>query len=410
MRLPIVLLLFAATTATAASGGTIVDTFENNANPNGWYWGGSDPAAGAGITASGGDPGSWADSGAPFVSFEPEFRSNPPPGSELRAALASAALRTASIEFQRLDTTGVANCSGGNDAFKTLAFSIWDEHTASLPIRGVSTIGPATPYETYPWTRAHFVIPSDSPTTPRGWNLVQAPDGYTWADLMHNADSIHFYALFTPFAQPGACYHYGADNVVITYGDKDAIFADAFDDGDGRPNPVQDSSFEATTASGGTNPSWSSTDTNPRANGASVLFNAADTAIVPRSGHYAAWFGGWNSGSETQTLSQTVTLPASGPLYLNYFRQTVFQVDTSANFVVSIDGTALETTDLGMEHDLAYVAHSLDISAYADGGSHEIEFRYDYNAQDSVSDGATLVDDVTIDPTPAATTASDTTH
>lgn len=120
-----------------------------------------------------------------------------------------------------------------------------------------------------------------------------------------------------------------------------------------------------------------------------------------------------NSGSEAQTLSQTVTLPSSGPLYLNYYRQTVFQVDTStfpANFVVSIDGTALETTDLGMEHDRAYGAHSRDISAYADGGSHEIEFRYDYNAQDSVSDGATLVDDVAIDPTPAATTPSDATH
>jgi hypothetical protein len=134
-----------------------------------------------------------------------------------------------------------------------------------------------------------------------------------------------------------------------------------------------------------------------------VLYDVADTGALPRSGHYVAWFGGWNSGSETQTLSQTVTLPAGGPLFLNYYRQTAFQVDTSdfaADFVVSVDGTALETTDLGSEGDVAYVPHSIDIGAFADGAAHEVKFQYDYDAQDSVSDGSTFVDDVTIDATP----------
>jgi len=399
MRFPIFSLLLLT---SAANAGQVVDTFENGANPNGWLWAGSDPAVGAGITGDGGDPGAWADSGAPYISFEPLFAAEPPAGSPLRAALDSAELRTASIDFQRLDVTDVPNCHQQNDGFKSFAFEIIDAHSGDLPIEGISTTGPASPYELYPWTTAHFVIPSESPTTPRGWTLLNAPDGYTWADLMHNTDAIQFYAFFSPFLQPGACWHLGADNVVITYGARDAIFADAYDDGAAN-GIVADTSFEATVSSGGANPSWASTDSNPHANGGSLLYDAADTAIAPHSGHYVAWFGGWNSGSESQSISQTVTLPSGGPLYLNYYRQTAFQVDTSnfpANLVVSIDGTAIETTDLGAEGDVDYVPHSIDISAFADGGSHVLRFQYDYSDQDSVSDGSTFVDDVTIDPAP----------
>ena len=80
-----------------------------------------------------------------------------------------------------------------------------------------------------------------------------------------------------------------------------------------------------------------------------------------------------------------------------------FQVDTSdfpANLTVSIDGTVVETTDLGTQGDVDYAPHSVDISAFADGAAHELRFQYDYNHQDSQSDGSTFVDDVTIDSTP----------
>ncbi len=221
---------------------------------------------------------------------------------------------------------------------------------------------------------------------------------------MHNIDVIEFFPSSSPLLQPSACWHLGADNVVITYGAPDAIFGNGFDGtNDSGSGPVQDSSFEATTASGGANPMWTSLDSNPRANGGSVFYSAADTGVVPHSGNYIAWFGGWNAGSETQSFAQTVTLPTGGPLYVNYYRETVFQVDTSdypANLTVSIDGTAVETTDLGTQGDVDYVLHSIDISAFADGASHEVRFQYDYDHQDSQTDGNTFIDDVTIDPTP----------
>jgi|GEM_PF-1075355 len=403
MRLPIVLLLL---TSTAAANATqVVDDFEGGANPNEWLWAGSDPAAGAGITTSGGNPGSWADSGAPYVQYEPQFASFPPPGSALRAALDSGKLRTASIDFQRLDTSGVSNCFQHNDGFKSFAFDIIDTHSGEEPIEGRSTLGPSSPYLLYPWMHVSFVIPSDATTTPRGWSLTNAPPGYTWADLMQNVDAIEFYAFFSPFLQPGACWHLGADNVVVTYGDRDAVFRSGFGDTTGSGSaPAQDSGFEATAASAGANAAWSSSDSNPKANGGSVFYSAVDTGITPHSGDYVAWFGGWNSGSETQYFSQTMTLPAGGPLYLNYYRETVFQVDTTdfpANLVVSIDGTAVETTDLGTQADVDYAPHSIDISAFADGAPHEVKFQYDYNNQDSQTDGSTFIDDVTIDATPA---------
>ncbi|HKE47271.1 MAG TPA: hypothetical protein VKB52_04340 [Rhodanobacteraceae bacterium] len=400
MRLPIVSLLL--TFAAAAQASEVVDSFENGANPNGWSWAGSDPAMGAGINAGGGDPAAWLDSGAPYIAFEPQFAAEPPPGSPLRAALDSAKLRTASIDLQRLDVGGVPNCFQQNDGFKSFAFDMIDTHSGSLPIEGRSTLGPASPGDPYPWTHVSFVIPSASATTPRGWTLTNAPDGYTWADLMHNIDAVEFFALASPFLQPGACWHLGADNVVITYGDADRIFASALEGADGS-GPVQDPGFEATAESDGTNPAWTSADSNPLANGRSVLYSAADTGIAPHGGNYVAWFGGWNSGSESQYISQTVTLPAGGPLYVNYYRATEFQVDTSsfpANLTVSIDGTAVETTDLGTQGDVDYALHSIDVSAFADGASHELRFQYDYNRQDSQSDGSTFVDDVTIDPTP----------
>ena len=255
------------------------------------------------------------------------------------------------------------------------------------------------------WTHAGFLIPSDSPTVPKGWKLQQAPDGYTWADMMRNIDAVKVYAYMSPLLQPGACFHYGADNVVVTYATPDLIFADDFD-GSGTENIrqgiVRDPSFESTQGSGGANEAWESSDSNPAAQGGSILYRSDDTGIVPRHGHYAAFFGGWNAGSEIQYVSQTVTLPNTNALYLNYHRETIFQVDTDVDFVVKVDGTVVESTDLWDAGDMDYVAHSVDIGAFADGNPHEIRFEYDYDDTASLSDGATLLDDVSIDALPIA--------
>ncbi len=159
----------------------------------------------------------------------------------------------------------------------------------------------------------------------------------------------------------------------------DKLFADGFE-GAAAANPVQDSSFEATTGSGASNPFWDSLDGNPDAAGGTVFDSTLDLGIPTYSGDYAAWFGGWANGSpETQTFSQNVTVPASGPQFLNYWRYAADLPDVASLLTVTVDGNAVETTDMSaITPDSGYAQQSIDVSAYADGAVHTIQFQYDY--------------------------------
>jgi hypothetical protein len=75
-----------------------------------------------------------------------------------------------------------------------------------------------------------FTIPSDATDVPPGWVLNAPPElDYTWADLMHNIDGISFFVVAPDEFTFDSCWRLGADNVTVTYGDDDAIFADGFD-------------------------------------------------------------------------------------------------------------------------------------------------------------------------------------
>ncbi|HEU4663351.1 MAG TPA: hypothetical protein VFS55_04910, partial [Dokdonella sp.] len=91
-----------------------------------------------------------------------------------------------------------------------------------------------------------------------------------------------------------------------------------------------------------------------------------------------------------------------GPLYLNYWRFVADAPDVPANLVVSVDGTAVQTTDLSTLSDPDFTLQSVDISVYADGGSHVIRLEYDYD-DSGMTDGNTFIDDVTIDRTQVPT-------
>jgi hypothetical protein len=180
----------------------------------------------------------------------------------------------------------------------------------------------------------------------------------------------------------------------------DTIFCDGFDPAAGPfTQPIQDPSFEETTEDAGVNPEWESLDGNPDADGGTTFYSEENFDIPTHSGGFAAWFGGWGGGVETQHFAQSVPLPEGGPLYLNYWRFVVDGPDVPSNLVVSVDGVAVQTTDLSTQLDDDYVLQSIDISAYADGGSHVIRFEYHYDDTGS-TDGDTLIDDVTIDRTP----------
>ena len=168
----------------------------------------------------------------------------------------------------------------------------------------------------------------------------------------------------------------------------------------GPPQPVQDPSFEATTSGGGSNPSWDSVDGNAGAGGGTVLYGTN-----PRNGTFAVWFGGWVGGAETQYVSQSVTFPAAGPAFLNYWRFADDLPDAAGTLTVSVDGIAVQTTDLSaITADSGYVQQSIDVSTYADGSGHVIKFEFVYpDADGNGVDGSTFLDDVSVDPTSVST-------
>ncbi len=282
------------------------------------------------------------------------------------------------------DTLTVSNTG---DASTTLTFSIFESSDGCASAGDVSWLG-AT------WGSSTIAGGSSAPVTVDVDTAALAEGAYSGALCVTTDDPLH-----PQFVVPVDL----TVNAIV-----DSIFADGFD-GDVTPvQPVQDASFEATTADGGSNPFWGGTDTNPQADpGATPFYSGTGTSIPIRTGDWAIWFGGWQGGAEVQTATQSVTIPSPAPRFLNYWRFLSDQPDAAGTLTISIDGTPVSTTNASTTPtDADYVAQSIDISTYADGAAHTVEFRYDYDDAGATGlDGNIFIDDATIDATAARPTA-----
>jgi len=187
----------------------------------------------------------------------------------------------------------------------------------------------------------------------------------------------------------------------------DEIFCSGFEEGETGActilppppftQPIEDPSFEATTGDGGPNPFWDGFDSNDPSGG-TPFYSASGFGIDVHTGDWEAWFGGWRVGDSVQSFSQSVEIASGGPRFINYWRNCVLAPVGPAILTVYVDGTAVETTDMAANGlDPAWVNKSIDISSYADGGTHEIKFEYVVSG--ASDDGNVFVDDVTIDET-----------
>jgi hypothetical protein len=185
------------------------------------------------------------------------------------------------------------------------------------------------------------------------------------------------------------------------------IFANGFEAGSAPPpscSPAQllsDPGLEATSFDGngvGTNAFWPSTSPNFGTVLCSAANCPAEGGTVPRSGSVFAWFGG-TANAETSTLAQTVTIPAGNPRHLNFFlKRVVSNEPFNAELRVKVNGVTQRTFLEQAGSDADYVARTLNLSAFANGGSHTIEFEYVNPAGSGRSDF--LVDDITLTCTP----------
>lgn len=162
---------------------------------------------------------------------------------------------------------------------------------------------------------------------------------------------------------------------------------------------VSDPSLEATDFSdlgNVTNPFWASTS----AVFGTVLCSGGSCpddggTAEPRTGSVWAWFGGL-AEETASTLSQTVTIPSGSARHLNFFlRQSFVTAPFDAELRVKVNGNTLRTFVEPATAEGAYVQRTVDLSAFANGAAHTIEFEY-VNPPGS-GKSSFILDDITLD-------------
>lgn len=137
-------------------------------------------------------------------------------------------------------------------------------------------------------------------------------------------------------------------------------------------NLIVDGGFEG----GAPNPSWDpETSTNfgtPVCNASCGTGNGTAGAFA---GSFWAWFGG-TASPENATLGQTVTIP-TGTASLT-FQMWIGAVSSpfTDTLTVKVDGVTLQTYPEPSSAETNYTLRTIDVSAYANGGSHAILFEH----------------------------------
>jgi parallel beta-helix repeat protein len=141
---------------------------------------------------------------------------------------------------------------------------------------------------------------------------------------------------------------------------------------DGSPNLIVDSSFEAGTPW----PAWTvQTSTNFGTPLCDTAACGTGGPATPYAGTHWAWFGG--APGETATLGQTVSITAGGQAMLSFeMRIGAMSFPLTDVLNVRVDGTIVQSYPEPGSPEAAYRLRTIDLSALADGGSHNILFEY----------------------------------
>lgn len=158
-----------------------------------------------------------------------------------------------------------------------------------------------------------------------------------------------------------------------------------------------DTSFEASGSGSGP---WTSTSTNFGSGWCTegTCGNGGGTAGA-HSGSVWAWFGGAGTIAETTTASQAVVIPAGSERHLNYWLWIGSVGGVGAQMAINVDGSPVDTIAEPAVAETGYAQRTVDLSAFADGASHTIEFRYSTPAG---ANSNYSLDDVTLECEPPA--------
>ncbi len=152
----------------------------------------------------------------------------------------------------------------------------------------------------------------------------------------------------------------------------------------GEEDVVEDGSFEATSPSTFTNPFWQATSTN-----FGTPFCTADVCGVgggtgPFDGDWWAWFGG-AFRFEAGSVEQEVTIPVGNDVLSFYLEIPAGDVPGILNVVIDSD-TLFTVTEADTTTYATYTEVTLDVSAYADGGTHTLRFESEEEGAGTMQD------------------------
>ncbi len=157
---------------------------------------------------------------------------------------------------------------------------------------------------------------------------------------------------------------------------------------------VTDGGFEAGPGSG----AWIETSTNFGTPLCDLAGCGTGTGTGPHAGSvYWAWFGGIPATTETGTVTQSFVIPTGGTVTLTFWLEQIICDSPQDFIIVTVDGDTVFTSDgsSALCGVLGYSQQTVDISSYADGNSHTLEF---YSTTFSVNGGNSnfFVDDVSV--------------
>lgn len=158
---------------------------------------------------------------------------------------------------------------------------------------------------------------------------------------------------------------------------------------------LQDGGFEASSPSGDS-PGWVEADSVF----GTPICDAACSGPGARTGAWYAWFGGVATAGQTSSLSQTRTIPP-GAATLSFWMLSGPTAPLTATLQVKVDATVVQTFTEPPASEGAYAQRTIDVSAFADGGSHTLTFAY---ANPDANTSNFFVDDVSLDVMPITAT------
>jgi hypothetical protein len=134
-------------------------------------------------------------------------------------------------------------------------------------------------------------------------------------------------------------------------------------------NIIQDGSFEVGTPSS----NWSEESTNYGTPLCDAGCGNGGGTANPRTGSWWGWFGGIEE-LENGALSQTLTIPTGTATLKFWLWIWSSRGSVSDTFRVLMDGTPIFSVNATTPGYSSYTEVSLNVSAYANGGSHTLRF------------------------------------